>query len=99
MEPAGMSAPTRIEPAYVVPQAPDVERAVLGALLISPEAWPKVADLLSADLFYETPHQHVYRIARALWTDGRPVDLVTVVQALAMDGHLETVGGAVFVAG
>jgi replicative DNA helicase len=99
MEPTGMSAPTRIEPAYVVPQAPDVERAVLGALLISPEAWPKVADLLSADLFYETPNQHVYRIARALWTDGRPVDLVTVVQALAMDGHLETVGGAVFVAG
>lgn len=94
-----MTTALRIEQGYVIPQAPEVERAVLGALLISQEAWPKVADLISADLFYDEANRHVYRIARALWTDGSPVDLVTVVQGLAMDGHLETVGGAVFVAG
>lgn len=37
---------------HVMPQAPDVEKAVLGALMIDKDAYLEVCDLLKPESFY-----------------------------------------------
>ena len=44
---------------HVMPQAPDVEKAVLGALMIDKDAYLEVCDLLKPESFYEPRNQMV----------------------------------------
>lgn len=75
------------------PQAPDIEQAVLGALLLEPSAWLSVADILSPECFHSDANALIYKAAQTLWHNGHPVDLLTVAQALRSDGKLDEVGG------
>lgn len=79
------------------PSAPEVERVVLGALLLTGEAWPKCVDLLHAELFHDEPNRQIYRVAHELWSKGSAVDILTVSTRLRSDGLLDSVGGATYV--
>ena len=81
----------------IPPQAVDVERAVLGALLIEREAIPKAVELLQADAFYQQSHQIIYEAITHLFERGNPVDLITVTDELRRRGKLDSVGGTVYV--
>lgn len=87
-----MNAAPKLEVVRSTPSAPDVERAVLGALLMTGEAWPKCADLLHAELFHDEANRQIFRVASELWAKGTPVDIVTVGSRLRYEGLLgETV--------
>ena len=45
---------------HVMPQAPAVEKAVLGALMIDKDAYLEVCNLLRLESFYEPRNQMVY---------------------------------------
>ncbi|MEB3245108.1 MAG: replicative DNA helicase [Vampirovibrionales bacterium] len=77
----------------VPPYSDDAEQAVLGGLLLEPEALAHVADLLSASAFYRKPHRLIYQAILALFDRGDPVDIVTVSEWLNDRGELERVGG------
>ena len=51
--------------AHVMPQAPDMEKAVLGALMIDKDAYLEVCDLLRPESFYEPRNQMVYEAIQA----------------------------------
>ncbi|MCS7297732.1 MAG: replicative DNA helicase [Bacteroidia bacterium] len=76
----------------VVPQALEVERALLGALLIEKDAIAKVVDLLSPETFYEPRHQRIYAAIRSLFDQGLPIDLISVTEALRRTGDLKEIG-------
>ncbi len=80
------------------PQAVDVERAVLSAMLIDPGAVGAVVEVLNEAAFYHTAHRKIYAAVISLYEKGQPVDQITVVQELARRQQLEEVGGAVAVA-
>ena len=46
--------------AQIQPQAPEVERAVLGALMIDKEAYVAVCEILKPKSFYEPRHQQFH---------------------------------------
>ncbi|MCF0159621.1 MAG: replicative DNA helicase, partial [Bacteroidaceae bacterium] len=46
---------------HLPPQAPELEKAVLGALLLEQDAYPLVADLLKPESFYEVRNQLIYK--------------------------------------
>ena len=50
-----------IDPTYghIQPQAPEVEKAVLGALMIDKDAYVEVCEILRAESFYEPRHQKI----------------------------------------
>jgi replicative DNA helicase len=77
----------------VPPQAVDIEKAVLGAMLIEREAIPQVIEILPPDAFYASQHQKVYDAILGLFERGNPVDLITVGEELRRNGELENVGG------
>ena len=74
------------------PAVPDVERAVLGAILLEDQAIYDVLPLLSAEDFYDQKNRHVYEAMLSLHADAKPIDLVTVHQRLVEDGHAASGG-------
>ena len=83
---------------HLQPQALDVEKAVLGALMIDKDAYAVVCEMLHPESFYEPRNQKVYAAVRDLSMAERPVDVLTVTEQLAKNGDLEEVGGPVYVA-
>lgn len=79
------------------PQAPDLEMAVLGAIMLEKKAINEVADLLTADSFYVDAHSRIYSACIALNKRGNPIDILTVVNELKSRAELEIVGGAYYV--
>ncbi len=81
------------------PQAVEVEKAVLGAMLIDNGAINQVVEVLGDETaFYHTGHRKIYAAILALYDKGMPADQVTVTEELSRRGHSEEAGGAVYVA-
>lgn len=75
----------------IPPHAVDVERSVLGAMLIDKEAVPKVLEILDANAFYAPAHQKLFRAMMTLFEKGDPIDAVTIVEELRRRGELNNV--------
>ena len=83
---------------HVMPQAPEVEKAVLGALMIDKDAYLEVCDLLRPESFYEPRNQMVYEAIMRLSVEQSPVDVLTVTDKLGRMGKLDEVGGPTYIA-
>jgi replicative DNA helicase len=75
------------------PQNIEAEEAILGGILLDPEAIGRVMEVLKADAFYVSAHKTIYRAAVALNGKGRPTDLMSVTSWLKDNDLLEQVGG------
>lgn len=84
-------------PGRVVPRDIEVEKAVLGAMMLEKDAYTAVCDLLKPESFYEPQHQRIYEAIQTLGAAQRPIDLITVVDQLRLNGSLEAAGGMVYV--
>lgn len=91
--------PTPIDPSYghLQPQALDLEKVVLGALMIDRDAFSMVSELLHPETFYEPRNQHIFTAIRTLNLEEKPVDILTVAEELKRMGKLEEVGGAAYI--
>lgn len=87
-----------IEAGQLPPQAPELEQAVLGAILISGGQMVEVADLLRPEAFYVDAHRVIYAACTDLFRTRSPIDAMTVTQRIAHRGQLDAVGGAYYVA-
>ena len=76
------------------PQAIALEESVLGALMLDQTALINAIETLHVEYFYKPEHQVVYKAIRRLFEQSQPVDLLTVVERLRLDGELEAAGGA-----
>jgi replicative DNA helicase len=75
------------------------EQAVIGALLLDPTTLSRVRPLLPGPyVFLERHHQHIWETAQKLDDAGIPIDIVTMAERLKVDGRLQDVGGATYLA-
>ena len=51
---------------HLQPQVPELEKVVLGALMIEKDAYPIVSEILRPESFYEPRHQKIYEAIRRL---------------------------------
>jgi replicative DNA helicase len=79
------------------PSAPEVEQAVLGAMLIEKEAIAKAISILNTESFYKREHQLIYEAMISLFESGEPVDVVTVYEELKKRNQIDQVGGAAYI--
>ena len=84
--------------AKLQPQALEIERTVLGALMIDKDAYAVVCEMLHPDSFYEKRNQYIYDAIRELSMREKPVDMLTVAEELSRMGRLEEVGGPAYIA-
>ncbi|MFM8347172.1 MAG: DnaB-like helicase N-terminal domain-containing protein, partial [Bacteroidota bacterium] len=71
------------------PQAPDLEEAILGALMLEKNALTIVIEFLRPEHFYKDQHQEIYTAILDLFKATEPVDMRTVVAQLRKNGKLE----------
>ncbi len=75
------------------PQAVDIEKAVLGALMLEKGKDVIVMDLLTTESFYNEAHQKIFQAILELSTEHEPIDYHTVIDKLKKNSVLEEVGG------
>jgi replicative DNA helicase len=78
------------------PHNVEAEEAVIGSLLIDPEAVIKTAIFLKPEAFYREKNQWLYDACLSLYERNEAINQITVAQELARRGRLEEVGGMGF---
>jgi replicative DNA helicase len=80
----------------LVPHSREAEEAVVGSVLINPEAYYDVAEFLTADDFHIHRLRWIWDSFTRLHEQRIPVDILTVTEELEKQGHLAEIGGPAF---
>ncbi|MBX3005725.1 MAG: replicative DNA helicase [Anaerolineales bacterium] len=86
-------------PQQLVPHSREAEEAVIGSVLINPEAYYDVADFLTAEDFHIHRLRWVWEAFTRLHEQRIPIDLLTVTEDLDKNGHLAEIGGPAYITG
>lgn len=86
----------REEGLRTLPQAIEAEQAVLGGLMLRPQAWMDVQDVLTAQQFYRRDHQLIWQAIEDVLKKGREADAVTIGEWFESRGKLELVGDGAY---
>jgi replicative DNA helicase len=74
----------------------EAEEAVIGSLLIDPDAILKVAVSLKAEDFFSETNRVIYQACLALYQRNEAINQITVAHELMRQDKLEQIGGAAF---
>lgn len=80
--------------AVIPPQNTEAEASLLGAILIDSDAIVKIADIISAEAFYDPRHHHIYAAITQLYEKHSPIDVLTLADQLKNSGTIDLAGGA-----
>jgi len=80
--------PTRLPPHNI-----EAEQGVLGSILLDNDVLHDVVGLITADDFYRTSHQVLYRAILDMHARGVPIDAITLVDDLSRRDQLQAIGG------
>lgn len=83
-------------PLKSIPSNLEAERAVLGSLMIDPDAILKIASTLRPEDFFRERHGWLYEAMQALHERREPLDFVTIVAELERRNQLQEIGGPAF---
>ena len=73
-----------------LPFSPEAEQSVLGAVLLDASCMDRVAQILPhADYFYLSTNSRIYSVMLQMFTEGRPIDFVTVLENLKKSGNFD----------
>jgi replicative DNA helicase len=80
----------------VIPHNREAEEAVVGAVLINPEAYYDLAQFLQAEDFYIVRHRWIWEAFARLHEKRIPLDFLTVTSELESAGQLAEIGGPAY---
>ncbi len=80
----------------IVPQSREAEDAVIGSILINPQAYYDVASFLKADDFYIRRNGWIWEAFLRLHERNVPIDILTVGEELDQLGKLDEIGGLAY---
>ena len=81
----------------IPPQSPELEKAVLGAILIQSSAIYDIMNIIKPDSFYIPAHQTIFATMISLMQAQKPIDSITLSEELRIKGQLEEVGGLPYI--
>lgn len=80
------------------PHSLDTEQSVIGGLMLSNDSLDKVADIISANDFYQYAHRLIFEHTLKIINAGKPADIITVAESLDISAELTSVGGLAYLA-
>ena len=86
----------RMDQLRVPPQSVEAEQAVLGGLMLDPNAYDRIADQLTDNDFYRRDHQLIFRAIAELAQKSKPFDAVTLGEWFESMGLAEQVAGGAY---
>lgn len=91
-----MQKTIRPAPLRIPPQSIEAEKALLGSIMIRPDAINEVMDVVAAHSFYVEKHRNIWKTMLELFSKGTPIDLLSLSSRLKEKEQLDQVGGASF---
>jgi replicative DNA helicase len=85
-------------PERTLPHSLDAEKSVLGAVLISNDAFNHAAELIDSHDFFRDAHRRIFDKMVALSQRGVAIDFITLKDELGKAGELDEVGGPAYIA-
>ncbi len=85
------------EMAKIQPQAIEIERVVLGALMLEKDAYSNISEILRPECFYDKKHELIFESIVDLAVSARPIDMLTVTEQLKKNGTLKAVGDVLYI--
>ncbi|MFT6330676.1 MAG: replicative DNA helicase [Bermanella sp.] len=82
-----------VEQLKIPPHSIEAEQSVLGSMMIAPDSWDKVAEIVVESDFYNRSHRTIFGAIIKLLSNNQSVDTVTVKDTLAQSGKLDEAGG------
>ncbi len=79
-----------------MPAAPDVERLVLGAVMLDDSLYPTVAGALTTDCFTDQANRRIFGYMAEIHDGGGRIDRITLMDALRSANELESIGGLAY---
>ncbi len=76
----------------VPPQSVESEKALLGSIMLRPEALYDIMDVLSGDSFYAEKHRLIFHSIFDLFSKHEPIDLLSLSTRLKEKNLLENIG-------
>jgi len=83
---------------HLPPHSLDAERAVLGGIMLNPDALEYLEGILSAEQFYIEANRHIFSAILELAQHHKPVDALTVKDELERSEHIDACGGETYLA-
>ncbi len=80
----------------IPPQSVDAEKAVLGSVMLRPEAINDVIDIIREESFYSQRHQILWQTMLELQRKNTPIDLLSVSSRLREKNLIDAVGGMTY---
>ncbi len=80
----------------VPPQALEVEKSVLGAMLIEKEAVGIAIENIDETVFYRGAHRKIFLAMESLYEKNEPIDVITLTEELKKREELDDVGGTYY---
>jgi replicative DNA helicase len=78
------------------PYSREAEEAVLGSVLINPESYFEIAEILKAEDFYIIRNQWIWASFVRLFEKRVPIDILTVSEDLSNNNQLTEIGGQAY---
>ncbi len=80
-----------------LPFSPEAEQSVLGAILLDSSCLDRVAEILPRpDYFHQVNHVMIYTVMLEMFTVGKPVDFVTVLEKLKESQSFDEASGKTY---
>lgn len=76
-----------------VPQAPEVEASVLGAMMLDQDIVEELMTVLQEECFYKPENRLIFKAISNLSNASQPVDMMTVADRLKFNGDFDAAGG------
>lgn len=79
------------------PQAPELEEAILGAIMIDKDAYSLISETLTPECFYRVAHQKIFEAIMTLAMNQEPIDMHMVTEQLRKSGTIDDIGGPYYI--
>ena len=77
----------------IPPHSVESEQSILGSIILDKEAIITVAETIQPIDFYKEAHKIIYESMLKLNSNNEPIDLITLIEELRKEGHLDSIGG------
>jgi replicative DNA helicase len=81
-----------------MPQSPDAERAVLGAILINNHAFYRIIGTIDTEDFFRDAHRTIFATMRRMAEHSQEIEALTLKEELAKYAQLDQIGGIAYIA-
>lgn len=81
----------------IPPHSVEAEQTVLGAILLNPSLISIASKRIDVDTFYKEVHQKIFKNMLSIHIQGKPIDLIILIEELKGNDELEDVGGVEYI--